>query len=78
MDGELSGLNELRTDRIVGVNPKGGRRQGNGKEFENHLARSDDSEDTPDQDADRSGPHAEGEDVHRKRTHRGKVIDYTA
>ena len=78
MDGELSGLNELRTDRIVGVNSKSDRRQGNGKEFENHLARNDDSEDTPDQDADQSRPHAEGEDVQRKRTHRGEVIDYTA
>ena len=78
MDGELTGLNELRPDRIVGVNPKSGRRQDNGKEFENHLARDDDSENTHDADANRSGPHAAGEDAHRKRVHRGKVIDYTA
>ena len=78
MDGELSGLNELRTDRIVGVNPKSGRRQGDGKAFENHLARDDDSEDTPDQDANRPEPHAESEDIHRKRVHRGTAIDYTA
>ena len=84
MDGELSSLFNIRTDRIVGVNPKSRERQGNRQQFAPHLDRDDedDSERPAGRDPDAHPTEAEEENRapppprRPSDPNRGKVIDY--
>ena len=84
MDGELSSLFSIRTDRIVGVNPKSRERQGNKRPFASHLDRDD--EDDSERPSGRE-PDAHPTDAEEKNRapppprrpsdpNRGRVIDY--
>ena len=85
MDGELSSLFSIRTDRIVEVNPKSRERQGNKRPFASHLDRDDedDSERPSGREPD-ARPTEAGEQDHAPpvparrpaEPDRGKVIDY--
>jgi len=76
MGEDLSGLSDIRTDRVSRAVPKSRRREGGRERFGSHLKRDDEDEDEKGKPAD--GKSGDAALPIQRAARRGKLIDYEA